>query len=204
VPSTTRTPKGSIIPPTKEQEDAFLDLIRAGEVRPVAAREVGSTGSRFKSLIGRDAEFKAKYVEALEQSGRSWEEDGGNLAALEKGQLVAKIFDEYVERALDPEKAQNGSANRLLHNLALLLNSTFEPLLKARLHRHVHEGAVGIFAVPQIDTSRWSLEEHEEFVQLEARRNELIAKASPVATGKHPSLPPGVPGVIDAEPAAAE
>lgn len=183
--------------PTTEQREQFLELIRDGEVRHIAAGKVGSTSSRFKGLLVRDQEFREAYMAALMDSGRSWEEDGGELADKERLHLARKIFDEYVERALNPEAGQNGSANRLLHNLALLLNTTFKPLLEARLHRHVHEGSVGIFAMPQIDTSRWTLEEQEEFITIEQRRNELIEIAAPGRAETMPELPPGVPGVID-------
>lgn len=93
--------------------------------------------------------------------------------------MLERLFDEYLERALDPKAGSNGSSNRALQNLLTLTHDVFKPFLEARMHRHIHSGAVGVFAMPQIDTAKWSLEEQQEFVRINARREELLAKARP-------------------------
>lgn len=104
------------------------------------------------------------------------------IRELEGVQLAHRLFDEVIMRALDSERGKSGASNRMLHNLSLLKLEDFKPLLEART-RHIHEGAVGVFSMPQIDTERWTLEEHREFVELNRRRNELLAKAAPEHVG---------------------
>lgn len=148
--------------------------------RDEAARQVGSTGSRFRSLIGRDLAFQASYSLALDEAGAEpMTPELQEIETKERMLLARNTFDEYVARAMDPETAQSATSNRLLHNLAMLLNTTFKPLLESRTQRHVHEGSVGVFALPKLDTDKWTIAQHEEFVMLEARRAELIEIARP-------------------------
>lgn len=162
-------------------KERFLELIHDGVPRHLAAKAEGveETSTRFRSLIRRDTAFRSRYKEALIASGRPEDAEQAEVEGLEKLQVIERLFDEYVERALDPERSRNGSSNRALQNLLTLMHETFKPFLEARMHRHIHTGAVGVFAMPQIDTARWTLTEHREFVALERRRNELLAVATP-------------------------
>lgn len=52
---------------TEEQKERFLEHIREGLNRQQAAERVGTTGTRFKFLISRDAEFRRRYEEAKKE-----------------------------------------------------------------------------------------------------------------------------------------
>lgn len=170
--------------PTQEQQDRFLELVAQGMTRQEASEhaDVGGTATQFRTFInGKKPEslaFAERYHAVLEELGSAPTPVALRIKELEGVQVVHRLLDEALLRALDPERGKVGASNRVLHNLLLLKAEDFRPLLEART-RHIHEGAVGIYAMPQIDTSRWSLEEHEEFVALEARRSELIAMAQP-------------------------
>lgn len=168
--------------PSPQQLEDFLVEIRNGKTRQEAAIEVGGTGTMFRTFINGKGEeslaFAERYVQALEEAGNAPSPYAARIRELEGVHLVHRMLDEAIVRALDPEKGRVGASNRVLHNLLLLKADDFKPLLEART-RHIHEGQVGIYALPQIDTGKWSLEEHEEFVKLEERRNALIAKAQP-------------------------
>ena len=49
----------------EEHEEAFLDLVRQGKNRSEAAIELGFTGSQFRTVCRRDAEFNSRYEEAV-------------------------------------------------------------------------------------------------------------------------------------------
>jgi hypothetical protein len=188
-------------PITAEAQENFLELIREGEVRHLAAPQVGETASRFRGLIRRNAEFRQRYLDALVESGRDPAEEAAliEIKAAEKEHLLDRLFDAYVERALDPKAGASGSSNRALQNLLTLTHDVFKPFLEARMHRHIHSGSVGVFAMPQIDTGKWTIEEHEEFVKINARRDELLAKARPADAVEPPryELPPADDDTID-------
>lgn len=170
--------------PTEAQQERFLELVAEGLTRQEAAEheDVGATATQFRTFInGKKPEslaFAERYQAVLEEIGAAPTPVALRIKELEGVQMVHRLLDEALLRALDPERGKVGASNRVLHNLLLLKADDFRPLLEART-RHIHEGAVGIYAMPQIDTSRWTLEQHEEFVQLEARRSELIAMAQP-------------------------
>lgn len=178
--------------PTDEQLEQFLYEIGNGRTRQEAAEAVGSTASRFRTYINGKSEeslaFAKRYVEALEQSGNAPSPYAGRIRELEQVHLAHRLLDEFITRALDTEKKVSPSANRLLYQLSLLNVESFKPLLEART-RHIHEGQVGVYAMPQIDTSKWTLEQHEEFVALEERRSALIAIAQPDMTPAGRALP---------------
>lgn len=177
-------------PPSPEAQAAFLDLVENGMPPDIAAREIEGpkegteTATRFKALAKRDPDFGAKY-EAAREAGRH--------------ALGERAYGVYVEKIAFDEDKPNA---RALYTLLMLNHPDWKPLLEART-RHIHEGAVGIFALPQIDTSKWTIEQHEEFVALEARRNELLELArpddAPRANGKHRELPAAPEAVEDAE-----
>jgi len=164
--------------PKPEQREEFLAHIADGKTRQEAADLVGSSASRFKGLYARDEEFAQRYLEALRQAGREPSALTLEIQDAEGLQLAHRLFDEYILRALDSERGSNGSSNRVLRDLAMLKLEDFKPLLEARV-RHDHAGAIGIYQVPQLDMDKWTLAEHEEWVALEERRNELIARARP-------------------------
>jgi hypothetical protein len=199
--------------PNEEEREKFLELIAEGKTRPEAAEEVGCTSTQFRTFInGKDDEavaFAQRYLEVLEAIGKTPSPLAGSIKDLEQVQLAHRVFDEYLLRAFDAERGKSGASNRLLYNLGLLTHESFKPLLEARV-RHVHSGAVGLYsALPQIDTERWSLEEQEEFVRLEARRSELLAKAHPEGAKALPAangsengasnIPENISETIDAE-----
>ena len=142
------------------------------------------------------ASFAARYLAVLETNGSAPSPLAARIKELEGVQLVHRLLDEFIMRALDAERGKSGSSNRMLHNLSLLKLEDFKPLLEART-RHIHEGAVGIYQMPQIDTSRWTLEQHREFVALRKRMGELVALAQP-ETEQGRALPPG-PDDIEGE-----
>jgi hypothetical protein len=181
-------------PLTAGQVDRFLELIAEGLTRQEAARRVQtewdasggpeepchSTSSRWRRLYFADEGFRERYEEALGVSGSEDESAATRkrLDALEKLRVLERAYDEYLERALDPERGRSGSSNRALLNILTLLHGTFKPFLEARV-RHVHSGSVGLFAQPVIDTAKLSLEEQRELIELERRRQVLIGKAQP-------------------------
>jgi hypothetical protein len=190
-------------PPTEEQRERFLELIREGKTRQEAAEEVGSTSTRFRTFINGSSEesqrFAERYLEALADAGRAPSPLAQRVKEAESIHLAHRLLDESIMRALDPERGKVGASNRILYNLSLLKVSDFQPLLEART-RHIHEGAVGVYALPKIDTDKWTLEQHEEFVRLEARRNELLAIARPDPPAPAPpALPAPASEVIDQE-----
>lgn len=190
---------GKVPPLSAGQVDWFLARVEAGLTRREAAVEVQAewdrrraedpegtelchaTASRFRRLYFADPVFAERYDRALETQPDG--EDGTSekrrrLDALERLRMVERAFDEYYLRAIDPERGRSGSSNRALLNLLTLMSRTFKPFLEARV-RHVHTGAVGLFAQPTIDTSKLSLEEQRELIELERRRQVLIEKARP-------------------------
>lgn len=88
---------------TDEQKQQFLELISTGKTRPTAAREVGLTGSRFRTLCNPlapsyDPEFAQAYALALEQSHAG---------------IVDELRDEYLHCAFDRD---NPHQQRAIHN----------------------------------------------------------------------------------------
>lgn len=178
-------------PLTASQVDRFVELVGEGLTRQEAARRVQveadeagerchSTASRFRRLYFADDSFRARYEEALQASPSESETDElrRRVDGLERLRIVERAFDEYLERALDPERGRSGASNRALLNLLTLMHRTFKPFLEARV-RHVHSGNVGLFAQPVIDTSKLSVDEQRELIELERRRQVLIQKAQP-------------------------
>jgi hypothetical protein len=188
--------------PSPEQQERFLELIAEGMTRQEAAahEDVGGTASQFRTFMnGKKPEslaFAERYAAVLEENGNAPSPYAVRIRELEGVQLVHRLLDEAIIRAIDPERGKVGASNRVLHNLLLLKSDDFRPLLEART-RHIHEGAVGIYAMPQIDTERWTLEQHEEFVRIDARRSELIALAQP--EGQQAALSAPSEDVADAE-----
>lgn len=174
-------------PISEETRDEFLSLIERGKTRQEAATEVGETATRFRGLIHRDEEFAERYRQALEASGNPESPLHRSIDSLEKLRLLERMLDEYIVRALDSKRGSSGSSNRALQNLLTLMHDTFKPFLEART-RHIHEGSVGVYAMPQIDTDRWTLEQHQEFVALRKRMNELLAIARPEGAQGFPEL----------------
>jgi len=188
-------------PLTEEQREQFLCLIADGKTRQEAAQEIGSTGTRLKGLIGRDAQFAQAYANALETAGNPENPLSMKIESLERLRMLERMLDEYIMRALDSERGKSGSSNRALANLLTLLHDTFKPFLEART-RHIHEGAVGVYALPQIDTDRWTLEQHQRFVALRKEMNELLVIARPDGAQGFPELeaaPPEGEVVEDAQ-----
>ncbi len=167
-------------PLSEEQREKFLELISDGKTRQEAAEQIGSTGSRLRGLIGRDPVFAQAYADALETAGNPENPLSMKIETLERVRMLERLLDEYIMRALDVERGRSGSSNRALANLLTLLHDTFKPFLEART-RHIHEGAVGVYALPQIDTDKWTLEQHQEFVSLRKRMNELLTLAQPTS-----------------------
>ena len=137
-------------PISEEQKEEFLNLIREGWTRPAAAREVGSTGTKFRGLATRDEEFKKAYDEAVEVGEPAWRE---NLRA------------EYRRRAFL-------NSDKLLHNLALIELEEFKPLLETRFRIGNMDGeAFRLAAAEHLDMSKLSDKEIDEL-------REILTKAS--------------------------
>lgn len=137
-------------PITEEQKEEFLNLIREGWLRPRAAREVGSTGTKFRGLAKRDPEFRKAYDEAVEIGEPSWREN---------------LREEYRRRAFL-------NSDKLLHNLALVTLPEFEPLMSTNLRIGNMSGeAFRLAAAEQLDMSKLSDEEIENL-------REMLMKAS--------------------------
>jgi hypothetical protein len=188
--------------PEEEQMTVFLEHIAQGKTRQEAAGAIeGTTSSMWRTFINGKREeslaFAKRYVEALEDAGNAPSPFAARIKELEGVQLVHRMLDEAIVRGLDPEKGKSGASNRVLHNLLLLKAEDFRPLLEART-RHIHEGAVGIYQMPQIDTSKWSIEQHREFVELRKRMSELVAVAQPENAAIGRELPSG-PNDIEGE-----
>lgn len=128
-------------PITDEQREEFLNLIREGWLRPRAAREVGSTGTKFRGLAKRDPDFKKAYDEAVEIGEPSWREN---------------LREEYRRRAFL-------NSDKLLHNLALVTLPEFEPLLSTNLRiGNMNGEAFRLAAAEHLDMSKLSDEEIDE------------------------------------------
>lgn len=172
--------------PSEEQQERFLELIAQGKTRQEAAEEVESTATQFRTFINGKGEeslaYAERYLAALEEAGNAPSPFAARIKEMESVQLAHRVLDESIMRALDSERGKVGASNRILYNLAILNVESFKPLLEART-RHIHEGAVGIYALPQIDTDKWTLAEHERWVELEQERNALIDKARPDSVG---------------------
>lgn len=126
------TPSGPI---TKEQQEEFLKLIREGWLRPKAAREVESTGTKFRGLASRDVEFRKDYEEALKEGEPAWHEN---------------LREEYRRRAFL-------NSDKLLHNLALITLDEFKPLLETRFRVGNLDGeAFRLAAAEHLDLSKLS------------------------------------------------
>ena len=160
-------------PPSDEALQQWVELLLEGEITPFeAARKVPGpvngheTLTRLRRYAQRGARETAKPRE------REWADVfAAAIEEYEEG-LDDRLESEYVERALDQEKGANGSANRMLHHLALIRSlrrgrlEQFKPLLEART-RHIHEGAVGHY--PMLDVSRLTDEELETLQALMAK-----------------------------------
>lgn len=173
----------------------MLELVANGKTRQEAAEEIeGTTSTMWRTFInGKSPEsvaFAERYLKVLEEAGTAPSPFAGRIKELEGVQLAHRLLDEFIMRALDSERGASGSSNRMLHNLSLLKLEDFKPLLEART-RHIHEGAVGIYQMPQIDSAKWSIEEHREFVTLRKRMAELVAIAQPDSAQPGRELPLG-------------
>jgi hypothetical protein len=132
-------------PITEEQKAEFLNLIREGWLRPRAAREVGSTGTKFRGLAKRDPDFRKAYEEAVEIGEPSWHEN---------------LREEYRRRAFL-------NSDKLLHNLALITLPEFEPLMSTNLRIGNMDGeAFRLAAAEHLDMSKLTDEEIEEMRQM--------------------------------------
>jgi hypothetical protein len=199
-------------PLSSAQVERFLEHVGAGLTRQEAAVRVQeewdsgahgdelcrATASRFRRLYFADPVFAQRYDEALESDDGSDEtvERRKRLNALERLRAIERAFDEYMLRALEPERGRSGSSNRALLNVLTLISPTFKPFLEARV-RHVHSGAVGLYAQPTLDTSKLSIEEQRELIEIERRRMVLIEKARPQDTAMAPTELQDAAEVID-------
>jgi len=107
-------PKRRNGPISEADMDTFLGLIEAGHSRPDAARQLGRTGSDFRSLSKVDPGFDNAYQEAC---------------AIGKETLGDGIMVEYRRRALDPES----KSDTLLHNLATVYVDDFAMFRRQRV-----------------------------------------------------------------------
>lgn len=159
---------------SEEQREEFLTLIKEGWTRPAAAREVGSTGTKFRGLATRDKEFRLEYEEAVTLGEPAWRE---NLRA------------EYRRRAFL-------NSDKLLHNLALITLDEFKPLLETRFRVGNLDGeAFRLAAAEHLDMSKLSDKEIDDLREI----LEKASKADQQTEGELAQLPP-----LKALPPAAE
>lgn len=161
-------------PITEEQKEEFLTLIREGWLRPKAAREVGSTGTKFRGLAKRDPEFKKAYEEAVEIGEPAWHEN---------------LREEYRRRAFL-------NSDKLLHNLALITLPEFEPLMSTNLRIGNMDGeAFRLAAAQHLDMTKLSDKEIEELREmlLKAAKEDQQLTPGDVIPLPRRELPPAGP-----------
>lgn len=162
-------------PIAEEQQREFLTLIREGWLRPRAAREVGSTGTKFRGLAKRDPEFKKAYDEAVEIGEPAWHEN---------------LREEYRRRAFL-------NSDKLLHNLALITLPEFEPLQTTNFKIGNMDGeAFRLAAAEHIDMSKLTdkeIDDLREMLQKASKENqqEEIGKVTQLPIK---ALPPAADG----------
>lgn len=103
-----------------EQIDTFLNLIREGVGRALAARRIGATGSQMRALARpeRDPEFAALY-DAAEKEGQAYYED--RL----KGEARSRALGGS-DRLLEVELATHASGYEHLRRDRVKVNGTIE------------------------------------------------------------------------------
>jgi hypothetical protein len=113
-----------------DQKREFLELVRSGDLRPIAAQKVGSTGSRFRALCNPDSfHYDEKFAEDYRQIMESGEHQENRLEAL---------------RAASDQRAITES-DRLLEKLLLIHDPQWEFMrsqkveVNASLESFVHE-----------------------------------------------------------------
>ena len=147
-------------PISEEQKEEFLNLIKEGWLRPRAAREVGTTGTKFRGLAKRDPEFRQAYDEAVEIGEPSWHEN---------------LREEYRRRAFL-------NSDKLLHNLALITLPEFAPLQSTNLRIGNMDGeAFRLAAAEHLDMTKLSDKEIEELrgiLEKAAKEDEQLEKGN--------------------------
>ena len=160
-------------PLTEEQKEEFLTLIREGWTRPAAAREVGSTGTKFRGLASRDEEFRARYEEAVEVGEPAWREN---------------LREEYRRRAFL-------NSDKLLHNLALISLEEFKPLLETRFRVGNLDGeAFRLAAAEHLDMTKLSDKEIEDLREILLKASKEDQREGELAQLPLRSLPPAAEG----------
>lgn len=117
--------------PTREQQLRYLQLREEGLTHTRAARSVGSTGRRFRSLLRRDEEFKAAYEELLPDFEMALQE---------------RLRNEIVERGFD---RKDPASPRLLALMAEARLPEMDYRRTRRINQHTtgtmrHEHAISL------------------------------------------------------------
>ena len=108
--------RGSAI--TEEQKLDFLELTRAGYLRPEAARIVGSTGSRFRALCNPEGQnYDERFARIYNSIHESGEHEANRLDRLREAAFTRAILE----------------SDRLLEKLMLIYDPHWEPLRTQRV-----------------------------------------------------------------------
>lgn len=137
--------------PTVAQRNAFLELIRDGKPRNIAAAEVGTTGSRFRAMCREgaatyDPAFADAYADAC--------------AAGERG-LIDKLDELALQRLADPATA----SDRALHNERIFRDPDYRAA-------HRQQGA-SVSVTTEMEVTN-------VHIAIEGARDRLVQKLAPV------------------------
>lgn len=153
---------------TREQKIRFLDRIAAGERHDVAARQVGSTGTRFRWLERNDPEFNRAYLQATEEAPRG---------------LQDRIRKEIGERMFD---RSDPSSARLL----VLEAEAHLPEYEHRRTRHLkHSGGLTVQAIPFIDQAKLEALPDDRFELFMGVLREIVSDREPIQLPAGNQLP---------------
>lgn len=136
--------------PTREQMLRYLELREEGLTHTRAARSVGSTGKRFRSLLRRDPEFKALYDELVPD--------------FEAG-LQDRLRNELVERGFDRKDPQSA---RILLAMAEAKLPELDYKRTRRIDQHTR-----MEQHLTIDPRDFTLEELEALREIVANRSQV-------------------------------
>lgn len=136
--------------PTREQQLRYLQLREEGLTHTRAARSVGSTGKRFRSLLRRDPEFKALYEELVPDFETA---------------LQDRVRNELSERAFDRRDPQSA-------RLLVLLAEARLPELDYKRTRRIDQHTT-MEQHLTIDPRDFTLEEIERMIEIIENRSQV-------------------------------
>lgn len=148
---------------TAEEWDTYFDSVRQGIGRDLAARAIGSTGSRIRTLIRRDPEYQQRMSEALAEADEHYRD---RLRATVRMEALGSADRPPNIRALEVELATHGGPE----------------YAHLRRDRVKHEGRVEHALI--LDATKLDALDAEELAALEPVFEKLAAE-------EQKALPPG-------------